>query len=103
MQHTKSYSNIVDINYEANDVKSAQIESIKDDLLTGIINEGEAFGWTFSDVLGYLSEEGITAWEVWTQETLKGAVMPETDQLFRKFLDNAAQQVAETIYKEKYE
>lgn len=101
MNQTDSYSDIVDTNYEANDVRSAEIDSLKDDLLTGIINEGEAFGWTFGDVLGYLSEEGIAAWEVWTQEHLKGAVMPETDALFKAFLDNAATEVATKIYEEK--
>ena len=103
MQHTTSYQQLVDIRYEAEDVKSGEIDSIKDDLLTGIINEGEAFGWTFADVLGYLTEEGITAWEIWTQQTLKGGAEPATQKAFDDALDAAAESVAVKIHAEIYE
>ena len=100
MQHTESYGMIIDHEGEANDMKQAKLESLADEIRTAVVNENEYQGWTFADVLGYLTPEGVTAWEEWTRQGLVNGIQPVTQAAFDSELDKAIMTIAILLDKE---
>ena len=100
MQHTESYGMIIDWEGEAEDMRQARLEWLADEIRTAVINEGEYEGWTWGDVLGYLTPEGVTAWEEWTRQGLVNGIQPVTQASFDSELDKAIMTIAILISKE---
>lgn len=84
------------------DALDSVISAMADELLTAVIHGETAYGWSFPEVITYLTEEGIEAQAKYLQESLRGAVMPETNRAYIRHLEEAALEIAQQEWSDQH-
>ncbi len=85
------------------ELEEEYLNSMVDDILTATANGEEYKGYKWDDVLGYLSDEGVAAWEEYTRQAFNGAIYSEAASKFDLALSDAAREIAEKILKSEVE